>query len=825
MAGMKTLEEHLAKLSPEEVFARLRSSSRMLSQSHSQPSHPRNFTNSQAASQHNPTRFSPARSLSRPSHSQPLPSCTREAPVRRTGGARNTEEDLSSRIPPRTPRRSTQPPYHPQPQPSNSNLPQVPTSENHATQRNRIVNVAQTSPRTNESLGHHSSLDSKPSKAPRLHRIADTITGLHGRARDALFFSTSQIAHATEKKTSFSSRLPTYRASHGKLFGTQSAAQSTTGESSSAHPILRLTNIINKETELKPIVVLPSTRQRRDVPPKQGTVLVPASEDELEQQRLLPHLRPEEVSSSEEEEIEPIVLPPSTQPSQSLGGSPASSDMDHTPTIPPSTSSPKSISMSNMVIDCCKAGSPLFTKASSPLKRRSSSLATPSPKRHKGEPTPSVFTKVFSGVRSLISSPFRSQPKVLHGKPPSPSPEQPRLVEGSNNRPSYPFLASQPAQNSPEPSQVLWDIVDHSPSTVSDQLTKQALLVHSAEHREKIRLTVNAAFSALEDAFVGSQHDQPSPRILPSTPAWTSPESPRTSSEVTMNHSPSAVTDRFTKQAFLALLAEHKEKVDLEVNAAFSAFGDTFIRKVCGPCDSPHADFHGSTKHCTARVVTTAVLDEAFGNLRPLFLQAAGCANCWIPYVESHPKFPYSNHSVAGECVHPNAFKQIIWAVYRTPVLWDAFSVELRRIHSDEEGWFFKRDPNIGNTGSIMTVDTYVQWLCQERDGMLNVGHLAYWLLQRNGSLGKSRRHPNQLFRRSFRTKNCIEYKDIDFLNWLAQLELFTSAERIGKSKLAHPLTRPGVSLRYMKSTTLNPTPVFSPYTYWEGPVQESVRA
>lgn len=123
--------------------------------------------------------------------------------------------------------------------------------------------------------------------------------------------------------------------------------------------------------------------------------------------------------------------------------------------------------------------------------------------------------------------------------------------------------------------------MDHSPPAVTDQLTTQALLAHLAEHKEKIWLKVNAAFFALEDAFVGSQHDQPSPRILPSTPAGTSPESPRTSSEVTMDHSPSAVTDRFMKQAFLTLLAEHKEKVDLEVNAAFSAFEDTFFRKVC----------------------------------------------------------------------------------------------------------------------------------------------------------------------------------------------------------------------------------------------------
>ncbi|KAJ7256756.1 hypothetical protein C8J57DRAFT_1235611 [Mycena rebaudengoi] len=607
-----------------------------------------------------------------------------------------------------------------------------------------------------------------------------------------------------------------------------------------------------QETELEPIVVLPSTRQRRDVPLKQGTVLVPASEDKFERRRLPLRLRPEEVSSSEEEgtvlvpasedecerrrfplrlrpeevfsseeeEIEPIVLPASTQPSESLGGSPASSDtkLSHT-AIPrdsasdgPYSDNPSSLffaefnfyvqyageplllcSVSGLQIDCSKAGSSFVTPASSPLKRLPSSLATPSPKRHKGEPTPSVFSKVFSGVRSLISSPFRSQPKVRHSTPPSPSPEHPRLVDGRNNRPSSQFLPSQPAQNSPEPSQVLWDIVGHSSSAVTDQLSKQALLAHSAEHREKIRLKVNAAFSALEDAFVGSQHDHPSPRILPSTPAWTSPKSPHTSSEVTVDHSPSAVTDRFTKQAFLALLAEHKEKVDLEVIAGFSAFEDTFIGKVCRPCDSPHADLHGgsasrarpamtsnsdnpaiprmvhalgylsyaletscapcwaltgrlypsdhpafSTNRCTVGFGTNAFLDEVFKNLRPLFSREAGCANCWIPHVESHPKFPYSNHSVALECVHPNAFKQIIWAVYRTPVLWDAFSRELRRFHSGEEGWFSKGDPNTGNTASIMTVDTYVKWLCQERDGMLNIGHLAYWLLHRNGSLGKS---------------------------------------------------------------------------------------
>lgn len=161
----------------------------------------------------------------------------------------------------------------------------------------------------------------------------------------------------------------------------------------------------------------------------------------------------------------------------------------------------------------------------------------------------------------------------------------------------------------------------------------------------------------------------------------------------------------------------------------------------CAPCwaltgrlyPADHPAF--SAKRCKT---DTIVQHGSFENLCPSFSQAAGCENCWIPRVESYPNFPYSNHSVARKCVHPNAFKQIIWVVYQTPLLWEAFSRELRRIHLGEEGWFSERDPNIGNTSSIMTVNTYVQWLCQERDGMLNVGHLVYWLLHRNGSLGKS---------------------------------------------------------------------------------------
>ncbi|KAJ6468732.1 hypothetical protein C8R45DRAFT_1017449 [Mycena sanguinolenta] len=169
------------------------------------------------------------------------------------------------------------------------------------------------------------------------------------------------------------------------------------------------------------------------------------------------------------------------------------------------------------------------------------------------------------------------------------------------------------------------------------------------------------------------------------------------------------------------------------------------LEKCCAVCwtltgqqhESDHDPF--SSSHCGAGVSTRAVANEQFQNLHPSFPPSAACSICWIPYVEIHPRYRSTKHSIEGDtCIHPHAFKQIAWTVYWTPSLWDAFSIELREIQAvqpTQEDWFSGRVDRRGNTSSTMSVEQYVDWLCQRRDGLLNVGYLAYWLLVHHRNL------------------------------------------------------------------------------------------
>ncbi|KAK6985115.1 hypothetical protein R3P38DRAFT_3230775 [Favolaschia claudopus] len=366
------------------------------------------------------------------------------------------------------------------------------------------------------------------------------------------------------------------------------------------------------------------------------------------------------------------------------------------------------------------------------VKRHQSFVATPSPKRRKIEAPPSTLKKMLSGMKSLMS--FRSHFQAPASTPPSSPAGQYSMRKAYNGDQSSPLSRTQSSQPIPPSSQSV-------PATPPQRM-EEPDFAHSVAPRDDLLMKLNTSFSFIETEFVSGEYDQ-------------------------------------SKEGFVLLLTEHRQQLERDVKTAFSEVGkDRFtppksvrfatappalmaqnaehlaiarmvhalgylsaaIEANCAPCwvatgrmfPSDHPAF--SSGRCSVNTMNAG--DNILETLRPPRLSAAGCATCWFPQPKAHPNVPFSNHSTTGQCIHPGAFKHIAWAVYMTPVLWQDFSTELRRIYKGEKNWFRPGNPNLGNTASSMTVETYVEWLWQEREGILNVGHLAYWLLHRNGNMG-----------------------------------------------------------------------------------------
>ncbi|KAJ7922371.1 hypothetical protein B0H13DRAFT_126005 [Mycena leptocephala] len=496
------------------------------------------------------------------------------------------------------------------------------------------------------------------------------------------------------------------------------------------------------------------------------------------------------------QERQTLVTPRSMSSSKSRGHSPSQSEsehgMDHTAGVPPPSSLTQSRSnsptawrsadlrLSNMI------DPPPTAPVSSLLKRPLSPSATPSSnKRFKGEAAPSFIRRVFSGTQALLMSSFRSQSRVRHRTPPSPCPEQPRSSSRADGRRDFlssQFLSPEPALTSPKSLRAsLENSLGDSLPTVTRTLTKRELIVILQDHEEKIGLKLDAAVSKLEAGFFrelhflrnsresesGAKTTRVKPPALahsrtpvPSDPTHVALSSPAHAAAPLANNldtgsNPFIEPDSRRSPSRVAISGCQSQMAtasdgNLFIPRMMHAVGilSNALEKCCAVCwtltgeqhESDHSPF--SSSHCGAGVLTRAIADKQFQNLCPSFPPSAGCPICWIPHVATHPHFRSTNHSLAGNtCVHPHAFKQIAWTVYWTPNLWDAFSIKLRQIQMDQptpEHWFPERADglaNIGNTSSLMSVDQYVDWLCQHRDGMLNIGHLAYWLLGHHGSL------------------------------------------------------------------------------------------
>jgi hypothetical protein len=112
-----------------------------------------------------------------------------------------------------------------------------------------------------------------------------------------------------------------------------------------------------------------------------------------------------------------------------------------------------------------------------------------------------------------------------------------------------------------------------------------------------------------------------------------------------------------------------------------------------------------------------------YESFKPKFDDFTACWTCWLPQLHRSVNRHLYDHTTHGipispkACTHPYAFKEIAWVVFQALDLRNAF---LRDSQVDGQ---FPYTPQA-------TVAEYCQYLTRDKEGMVNVGHVAYWLFQ-----------------------------------------------------------------------------------------------
>ncbi|KAJ6537129.1 hypothetical protein B0H19DRAFT_1270790 [Mycena capillaripes] len=568
-------------------------------------------------------------------------------------------------------------------------------------------------------------------------RIPSTICCLPGRGRVTLFFSKSRIVPSANEATTSRPEFPTRRASPSDDSSEFECAWSVPSRRG-AHP----KEANPRQSPLIVVIPIPWWLTMDHTPDVVS----------LAQSRLRSRGGSPSPSESEDRmDHTPNVMSLARSPSNSQTGL-RSAD----------------VWLSDMVID-----SPPAAPVSSLLKRCHSPSVTPSnSKRFKREAAPSFIHRLFSNTQALLTSPFRSQSRVHHHTPPSPCPEQvgrsSSRADGWRDSFNSQFLSPELVSTIPGSARASSeDSLGDSPSAVTGNLTKQELIAILQDHEKKFGLKLDAAVSKLDaavsklDAAVSkleagafrelhflrnsreSESGAKTTRVTPSASAQSAnsrtlvPSDPAHVALWSPAHTAAPPADELHTGSDRFVDSHSRRSLsrvatpDGQSQPATASNDSLFIPKImhavgilsnalekcCAVCwtltgqqyESDHEPF--SSSHCGAGVSTGAVANEEFQNLQPSFPPSAGCSICWIPYVKVHRNFQSTNHSITGDtCIHPHAFKQIAWTVYQTHNLWEAFSIELRKIQADQpiEGWFSECADgltNIGNTSSTMSVE------------------------------------------------------------------------------------------------------------------------
>ncbi|KAF8135945.1 hypothetical protein K438DRAFT_1786650 [Mycena galopus ATCC 62051] len=107
---------------------------------------------------------------------------------------------------------------------------------------------------------------------------------------------------------------------------------------------------------------------------------------------------------------------------------------------------------------------------------------------------------------------------------------------------------------------------------------------------------------------------------------------------------------------------------------------------------------------------------------QPKFDDHTACFKCYMPQVQgaanevdlyNRDRTPHPVPGKGGRCTHPDLFRVIAWAVFKTPDLLAGFNKEHKRLVLDPK---------------IMPKE-FAAWVAQETDGMINIGHLVHWLI------------------------------------------------------------------------------------------------
>lgn len=165
-----------------------------------------------------------------------------------------------------------------------------------------------------------------------------------------------------------------------------------------------------------------------------------------------------------------------------------------------------------------------------------------------------------------------------------------------------------------------------------------------------------------------------------------------------------------------------------------------FFREHCSSCwgltGRPWKADHVPFTLCFTRVHPNAATGVTVGPAPPAFSPTfhanTACPACWMPRIRcGNTVYGETNHLDSGVCVHPRpeAFLNVAWAVYSSPVLFE-------RCRRDFE------DRSIPINASV---EQWEAWLTRGYHGLTHLGHLLFWLFDVYGCIGTSYRGPTVL--------------------------------------------------------------------------------
>lgn len=229
-------------------------------------------------------------------------------------------------------------------------------------------------------------------------------------------------------------------------------------------------------------------------------------------------------------------------------------------------------------------------------------------------------------------------------------------------------------------------------------------------------------------AGLSRESSRPTHRYSPYPRATGTSRNP-TSRACTILYNPNEPTvETIGLQASIRVAQEAEFVKKLHAIAALSRL----LRGHCGACwalTGPlFTNHHPVFGPCSLdrREPSQAFRNTEYRNWVVVFQPLTACFRCYMPQVQ-HPyndrdlyNRTRTQHPKTAICTHPNLFKVLAWAVLKTQDLLFAFTTTQPR---------FFLDPEVTRT-------EYAKWLATATDGLVNMGHLVYWLIERHKASG-----------------------------------------------------------------------------------------